>query len=122
MIRLIANHEKIKINDFYDMIFTLSVTLDNWKYVDRFVFLLDNGLSNIGNKKIAIISLLGNETVPLSMFTICQNRNIDFYFVSNDMPFPSNSSKLASFFVKYEKINCKYLVKIDEDSLTDVSD
>lgn len=121
MIFKIKDEEKIKIDKYYDLTIILAATLNVKKYIERFLFLVNIGIFNTTNKKISVISLLGMEEIPDEVSNICLISTIDFYFVNSNIYFPSNSTKLASFFVKYEKINCKYILKIDEDSITDIT-
>lgn len=120
MIFKISDSEKINIEKFYDVTFVLAATLDTKKYTDRFHFLVDVGLRNQGRKSVSVIALLGKEGVPQEIIDVCSKSSVDFYFVNNNMAYPSNSTKLSSFFVKYKKINTKYVIKIDEDSITDI--
>jgi len=111
--------DKINIKDKYDITFVMSSVFSNDKYINRFLSTLKNSFLNVKNNKILLFCIHGDYDVPeIIKNDLINIKNIDIIFYRNKYDF--NASKLAKFILNYEYINSTYIIRIDDDSITDV--
>jgi hypothetical protein len=101
----------------YDIEFVIPVSL-NGKYLQRVRDFKKIGLLNIGKNKVLVNFLVGRENVPFDLFNDTQ---YDFRIIKSE--FDLHSSKIADFYLKNDPndIQSRWIAKIDDDSVNDVS-
>ena len=101
----------------YDIEFVIPITFKD-KFLQRAIDFKKIGLLNINNNKVLVNFLVGTEAVPKDFL---DGFNYDVRII--DSTYNVHSNKVSDFYSKLnpDKLDSRWIARIDDDSLTDVS-
>lgn len=94
----------------------MPVTICNNKYSTRLFNFMKYGLINLGEYSIKLKLLVGNENINITEHS---NKNIDLELVTCDSS--NAASKVYDYYANLEEFNAKWFMRLDDDSITDIS-
>ena len=101
----------------YDLEFIIPVCFKP-KYLERFRYFAKKGILNIENHKILINFLVGQEQMPDDSYSFPDN--VEVRVIESELN--HETSKLYDFYYNYKNFDqSKWIVRIDDDSFTNVS-